>query len=48
MKEYKFWIRRTHGGPYEMVSITAENSNAAVNALPPCVDWNFKTPACSV
>ena len=49
MKRFWFWLRRTHGAPYETLFIDAIDSEDAVRSLPPCVTWDFRrTPPCGV
>ena len=40
MRCYKFWIKREHSSPFELLEFQANDSIAALNALPPCVYWN--------
>ena len=41
--DYKFWIKRCHGCNFELITIRASDSFAAINALPKCVSWDFST-----
>ncbi len=41
MHVYKFWIKRTHGSRYELITIAAKDSWDAVDKLPTCVTWDI-------
>ena len=41
MREYWFWVRRTHRSAFERIMVVARDSYDAILALPSCVSWNF-------
>jgi hypothetical protein len=43
MRDYKFWIKRYHGGDFEFVTIQASDSVDAIGSLPKCVSWQLST-----
>lgn len=47
-KEFHFWIKYIRGGSYHTVTIKARDSVDALNKLPECLDWDFKSRAVKV